>query len=138
MSHEVGWMASNRRFPGEYRFPQLAALIRVEAIRESKGHISTEQRYYIASAPLTAAQAAHAIRGHWRIENALHWVLDVTFREDLSRLRKGYGAENMALVRHFALNLLRTAIDKRSLKTRRKRASFDPNYLEAILGASAR
>src|SRR3954463_10451861 len=73
VSHEVGWMASNRRFPGEYRFPQLAALIRVEAIRESKGHISTEQRYYIASAPLTAAQAAHAIRGHWRIENALHW-----------------------------------------------------------------
>ncbi len=62
VSHEVGWMASNRRFPGEYRFPQLAALIRVEAIRESKGHISTEQRYYIASAPLTAAQAAHAIR----------------------------------------------------------------------------
>jgi predicted transposase YbfD/YdcC len=138
VSHEVGWMASNRRFPGEYRFPQLAALIRVEAIRESKGHISTEQRYYIASAPLTAAQATHAIRAHWRIENALHWVLDVTFREDLSRLRIGYGAENMALVRHFALNLLRTAIDKRSLKTRRKRASFDPNYLQAILGASAR
>lgn len=138
VSHEVGWMASNRRFPGEYRFPQLAALIRVEAIRESKGHISTEQRYYIASAPLTAAQAAHAIRGHWRIENALHWVLDVTFREDLSRLRIGYGAENMALVRHLARNLLRTAINKRSLKTRRKRASFDPNYLQAILGASAR
>ena len=70
--------------------------------------------------------------------HALHWVLDVTFREDLSRLRKGYGAENMARVRHFALNLLRTVIDKRSLKTRRKRASFDPNYLQAILGASAR
>jgi predicted transposase YbfD/YdcC len=117
VSHEVGWMASNRRFPGECRFPQLAALIRVEAIRESKGHISTEQRYYIASAPLTAAQAAHAIRGHWRIENALHWVLDVTFREDLSRLRIGYGAENMALVRHFALNLLRTTIDSCALQS---------------------
>ena len=138
VSHEVGWMASHRRFPGEYRFPQLAALIRVEAIRESKGHISSEQRYYIASAPLTAARAAHAIRGHWQIENALHWVLDVTFREDLSRLRKGHGAANMALVRHFALNFLRAAPDKRSLKTRRKRASFDPTYLQAILGASAR
>ena len=64
--------------------------------------------------------------------------LDATFREDLSRLGKGNGAEDMALVRHFALNLPRTAIDKRSLKTRRKRASFDPNYLNAILGASAR
>ena len=138
VTHDVAWMASNRRFPGEYRFPELAALIQVEATRESKGQRSTERRYYITSAPLTAERAARAIRGHWQIENALHWVLDVTFREDLSRLRKGHGAENMALVRHFALNLLRTAKDTKSLKTRRKRASWDPHYLQAILGASTR
>ena len=138
VTHDVAWMASTRRFPGEYRFPELAALIQVEATRQSKGQRSTERRYYIASAPLTAERAARAICGHWQIENALHWVLDVTFREDFSRLRKGHGAENMALVRHFALNLLRTAKDTKSLKTRRKRASWDPHYLQAILGASTR
>ncbi|HEY0526693.1 MAG TPA: ISAs1 family transposase, partial [Stellaceae bacterium] len=60
------------------------------------------------------------------------------FKDDLSRLRKGHGARNMAVVRHFALNLVRTATDKRSLKTRRKRAAWDTSYLEAILLASPR
>jgi hypothetical protein len=65
---------------------------------------------------------------------ALHWVLDVTFGEDLSRLRTGHGAKNMAVVRHFALNLVRQVVDKRSIKRRRKRAAFDPQYLLEILG----
>ena len=69
--------------------------------------------------------------------HSLHWVLDVVFREDLSRLRKGHGAANMALVRHFALNLVRTATNRRSLKTRRKRASWDSHYLQALLAPSA-
>ena len=77
------------------------------------------------------------MRAHWRIENSLHWVLDVVFREDLSRLHKGHGSTNMALVRHFALNLVRTAPDRRSLKTRRNRASWDPHYLQALLAPSA-
>jgi hypothetical protein len=67
------------------------------------------------------AAAAH---GHWAIENKLHWVLDVTFREDLSRLRTGHGAKNMAVVRHFALNLVRQVADKRSIKATRKRAAW--------------
>jgi hypothetical protein len=79
-----------------------------------------------------------AVRAHWRIENSLHWVLDVLFKDDLSRLRTGHGARNMAVVRHFALNLVRTATDKRSLKTRRKRAAWDPNCLETLLLASPR
>jgi predicted transposase YbfD/YdcC len=137
VSHDVSWMRSNRRYPGEYRFTKLAALGMVEATREVAGRQSIERRYYIASAPLDPARLAQAVRAHWRIENSLHWVLDVVFREDLSRLRKGHGAANMALVRHFALNLVRTATDRRSLKTRRKRASWDPHYLQALLAPSA-
>ena len=66
-----------------------------------------ETRYYISSAALDAQKAHQAVRGHWAIENSLHWVLDVGFAEDQSRLRKGFGAKNMAVVRHFALNLVR-------------------------------
>jgi hypothetical protein len=73
-----------------------------------------------------------AVRSHWAIENNLHWTLDVTFNEDQSRLRAGHAARNMAVVRHFALNLVRQAADKRSIK--RKRASWDPQYLLQILG----
>jgi len=137
VSHDVAWMRSNRRYPGEYRFTKLAAIAVVEATREIAGRQSIERRYYIASAPLDPACLAQAVRAHWRIENSLHWVLDVVFREDASRLRKGHGAANMALVRHFALNLVRTATDRRSLKTRRKRASWDPHYLQALLAPSA-
>ena len=74
------------------------------------------------------------MRSHWAIENNLHWILDVTFNEDLSRLRTGHGAKNMAVVRHFALNLVRQVADKRSIKRRRKRAAWDPQYLLDILG----
>jgi predicted transposase YbfD/YdcC len=138
VSRDVDWMSSSRRYPGEYRFAKLAALAMIEATREIAGERSVERRYYIASAPLSAARCAAAVRGHWRIENCLHWVLDVVFKDDLSRLRKGHGAENMAVVRHFAINLVRTAADQRSLKTRRKRASWDNTYLEALLGAAPR
>ena len=79
---------------------------------------------------------AEAVRAHWGIENALHWVLDVTFKDDLARVRKGHGAKNMAVVRHFAVNLVRTANDKLSLKTRRKRAGWDPEYLASLLTPS--
>ena len=111
----------------------------------------------MASAPLTAARAAEAVRGHWAIENSLHWVLDVVFAEDQSRLRKGHGAHNMAVVRHFALNLVRAVSDSArphrprlkpqrtsarprptSLKLRRKLASWDSQYMQAILAAQTR
>ena len=70
-----------------------------------------------------------AVRGHWGIENRLHWVLDVVFAEDQSRLRKGHGAKNMAVVRHFAINLVRAAKDKKSIKLRRKIAGLGPKLL---------
>src|ERR1700732_2933348 len=106
----------------------------VESRIERGGTIQTERRSYISSRTLSAAAFAAAARGHWAIENTLHWVLDVTFREDLSRLRIGHGAKNMAVVRHFALNLVRQVADNRSIKRRRKRAAWDPQYLLEILG----
>jgi len=133
VSRQVEWMSGNRRFPGEYRFPQLAAIGMIKAKVDSKTKAWTETRYYISSRPLSAEQLALAVRTHWRIENSLHWVLDVTFREDLARVRKGHGARNMAIVRHFAVNIVRTAIDKLSLKTRRKLAGWDPDYLAKLL-----
>jgi len=78
------------------------------------------------------------VRGHWAIENRLHWVLDAVFKEDQSRLRKGHGAKNMAIVRHFAINLVRSVKEKRSIKLRRKIAGWDPNYLAELLGVTPR
>lgn len=78
------------------------------------------------------------MRGHWAIENRLHWVLDAVFKEDQSRLRKGHGAKNMAIVRHFAINLVRSVKEKRSIKLRRKIAGWDPNYLAELLGVTPR
>ena len=97
-----------------------------------------DTRYYISSAPLCAEAAARAVRGHWGIENRLHWVLDVTFKEDQSRLRKGHGAKNMAVVRHFAINLVRQKRDKKSIKLRRKLAGWDVDYLASMLGVEPR
>lgn len=80
---------------------------------------------------------AHAVRCHWHVENCLHWVLDVVFHEDLSRQRSGAGPQNMATVRHMAMNLLWRPKDKYSLKVRRKSAAWDTTYLEALLRQSA-
>ena len=136
--HEVDWLDGDRRFPGEFRLPGAATIIRVQSRAELADRSRFETRYYIASAKLTATQAAMAVRGHWGIENRLHWVLDVVFAEDQSRLRKGHGAKNMAIVRHFAINLIRTATDKKSIKLRRKLAGWDTEYLAQRLGASSR
>jgi predicted transposase YbfD/YdcC len=136
VAREVDWLTGERRFPGEVRLPEVAAIVRVKSRTELKDRGRFETRYYVSSAPLTATRAAEAVRGHWGIENQLHWVLDVVFRDDLSRLRTGHGANNMAVVRHFAINLVRTQDDKKSLRLRRKRAGWDPQYLAAILSPS--
>jgi predicted transposase YbfD/YdcC len=135
---EVDWLSGDRRFPGELRLPSVACLIKVQAEVERAGQAHSETRYYISSAALDAARAAQAVRGHWGIENRLHWVLDVTFKEDQSRLRKGFGARNMAVLRHFALNLVRAAADGKSLKLRRKRAAWTTDYLNQLLIAQVR
>ena len=136
--HEVDWLTACRHYPGELRLPQIKCLIRIRRRTEMKDRCRTETRYYIASRRLTAAEAGTAVRGHWAIENRLHWVLDTVFKEDQSRLRKGHGAQNMAIVRHFAINLARAAKDKRTIKLRRKYAGWNLQYLASILGALTR
>jgi predicted transposase YbfD/YdcC len=133
-SHVVDWIASDRSYPGAPRFPKLTTIGMVESRIERGDKIETERRSYISSRALSPAAFAETVRGHWAIENNLHWSLDVTFNEDQSRLRTGHGAKNMAVVRHFALNLLRQVADKCSIKRRRKRASWDTQYLLQILG----
>ncbi len=135
VSTEVDWLDGDRRFPGEYRFPGLAAIARVETTIFEKGRESRQARHYVSSRPLDAAAFGEAIRAHWQIENALHWVLDVTFKEDAAKTRSPNGPKNMAVVRHFALDLVRAAADDRSMKLRRKKAHRDPGYLARILNA---
>jgi predicted transposase YbfD/YdcC len=130
---QTDWLAGDRRFPGELRLPGAATVIKVDARTEIKGKTRAETRYYISSAILSAQAAAEAARGHWAIENSIHWVLDVIFKDDLSRVRTGHGAKNMAVIRHFAFNLVRAKIDKHSLKNRRKCAGWGTDYLTSIL-----
>jgi predicted transposase YbfD/YdcC len=134
VARQVDWLDGDRRFPGEVRLPNVATVVKIASRTELKDRCRFETRYYVSSALLCASRAAEAVRAHWAVENSLHWVLDVTFGDDQSRLRIGHGAKNMAIVRHFAINLVRTAKDKRSIKLRRKRAGWDPNYLATILG----
>jgi predicted transposase YbfD/YdcC len=109
----------------------------VERETERDGKRTRERRYYLGSIPLDAATFARAVRGHWGIENRLHWVLDVVFRDDLARLRSGHGPANMAVVKHMAINLLRCAEPATSLKNRRKRAGWNTGYLEVLIRQTA-
>jgi predicted transposase YbfD/YdcC len=99
-----------------------------------------EIRYYLSSLPVGVKKFAESVRQHWSIENSLHWVLDMTFNEDQSRIRKGNSAENFALLRRFALNIIRQdtspATSKLSIRKRRKIAAWDPNYLLNIMATA--
>jgi predicted transposase YbfD/YdcC len=137
VSHEIDWLEGGRRHPGEHRFHRLKSLVRATTQVERQGKISKETRFFISSALLTPERAATAIRSHWGVES-LHWVLDVVFKEDQSRLRRGHGAQNMALVRRLAFNLVRAGKGKRSIKTARKAAGWNTNTLAQIIHASQR
>lgn len=131
--HNAEWLFSARRYPGEPQFPHLKMIAMVESQVEREGRSATERRYYLSSATLDPQAFAAAVRAHWGIENRLHWVLDVVFHDDLARLRTGSGPQNMAVVKHIAMNLVRNPSDKHSLKVRRKRANLDPDYLQTLL-----
>lgn len=102
--------------------------------RDSKGNESLEYRYYISSAALTEEQFAKAVRGHWGIENQLHWVLDVTMKEDACPIYRGDAAQILATVRHMALNMLRAEKGKTaSIRRKQKIAAMNSDYLEQVI-----
>jgi predicted transposase YbfD/YdcC len=113
----------------------LNAIIMIESISQKAGQEEErEYRFYISSLEADAEQFAKSIRSHWGIENSLHWVLDVAFREDESRIRSGYASENFSLIRRLALNLLkRESSVKTGIKNKRLRAGWDEKYFWKVL-----
>lgn len=125
---DAGWLDPTNKWGG------LSAVGRVRSERIVKGEKSVEDRFYIMSKCFSAKDFAKACRSHWSIENCLHWVLDVAFREDDCRIRAGFAAENFVVLRHIALHLLKQGTScKLGIKSRRKVAGWDENYLLELL-----
>jgi predicted transposase YbfD/YdcC len=128
-SDHVDWFADRCLWQG------LKSLGMIESRREVDGKVTTERRYYLCSLPLNIETFARAVRSHWGVENKVHWIMDVCFREDQSRARAGYSAENLATLRRLALNLLhREKTKKRGIKGKQLNASWDHAYLLRLLG----
>ena len=123
------WFADKGKWEG------LASVGLVESARELDGKTTMERRYYLSSLKLGVETFARAVRGHWGVENKLHWVMDVCFGEDQSRARAGYAAENLATLRRLALNLLkREKTKKRGIRGKMLNASWDHSYLLSLMG----
>ena len=121
-------------------WPGLKALVLVESERTVRGNTSRELRAYISSVEAPAERMSALVRGHWHVENKLHWVLDVTFGEDRTKIAKKNGAENLALVRKIALNMLQNAPargKRDSIAAKKKMANWRVDYLLSVLAAGA-
>lgn len=128
-SSELAWFADLEQWEG------LKSVGMVEATREVDGKTSVERRYYLSSLPVNIELFARAVRSHWGVENKLHWVMDVCFREDQSRARAGYAAENLATLRRLAFNLLkREKTKRRGIRGKQLNAGWDHAYLLRLLG----
>ena len=129
VTEEIGWLEHKEDWKN------LKSVIMVEAIREVMGGKKTvERRYFISSLEANAQEALKCVRGHWAIENQLHWCLDIGFREDDCRVREAKSAENLATLRHIGLNLLKQEEScKLGIKSKRKKAGWNESYLLKVL-----
>ena len=127
--HDVGWLQERHDWPG------LKSVVVVESTREVAGKVDREMRLYITSLVLLAHLIGPMIRNHWMIENSLHWVLDMVFRDDECRVRTDNAPANLATLRRMAYNVMRTANTKDSMRLRRKVAAWDDDFLVSLIAA---
>jgi len=127
--HNADWLQARHQWPG------LNAVVVVESQRDINGKIANETRFYITSLVMLATAIGPMIRAHWAIENSLHWVIDMVFRDDECRVRTDNAPANFATCRHIAYNLTRKAPGKDSIRLRRKTAGWDDEYLASLVAA---
>jgi len=127
--HDVGWLQQRHDWPG------LAGVVMVESARQLPGKSERETRFYITSLSLPAESVGPMIRDHWAIENSLHWVMDMVFRDDECRVRTDHAPANFTTLKHMAHNLIRKAPGKDSLRLRRKVAAWDDEFLASLIAA---
>ena len=124
--NDVGWLQKRHDWPG------LQAVVVVDSRREINGKTEREKRFYLTSLVMSAALLGPVVRSHWAIENSLHWVMDMIFRDDECRVRTDHAPANFTTIKHMAHNLLRTAPSKDSLRLRRKVAAWDDEFLAKL------
>jgi len=127
--HDVAWLQERHDWPG------MRGVVMVESTREIAERVERETRFYITSLVLLADQLGPIIRSHWAIENSLHWVMDMAFRDDECRIRTDHAPANFTTLRHIAHNLIRKAPGKDSLRLRRKVAAWDDEFLASLIAA---
>jgi predicted transposase YbfD/YdcC len=127
ISTDISWLQEDHKWPG------LAAVGKVVRIREMADKTTTETAYYLLSTPMTPERFGEVVRSHWAIENRLHWCLDVTMNEDQMRSRMDHAPQNLAILRHMALNLIRTETSKGSLRKKFRRAAWSDSFLAKVL-----
>ena len=127
VSTEIEWLRNTHQWPG------LQAIGKVERIRETPAKTTTEKAYYLLSTPLSPERLNEVVRSHWGVENQLHWRLDVVMNEDQDRTRMGNGPENLAVLRHMAINAMQKEGSKGSLRGKFKRAGWNEAYLVRLV-----
>ncbi len=125
--HDTGWLQERHQWPG------LNSVIMVESTRRSGDKVEHETRFYITSLTLLAVHIAAFVRAHWAVENSLHWVMDMVFRDDECRLRTDNAPANFTTLKHMALNLIRRTKSKDSIRLRRKIAAWDDEFLASLI-----